>query len=152
VARHRRDLHQKAREMRAASRRGLDARATRIARMAGTVLVRKVAAALASSRRSTDSLRADAQALDRASDRLTERRAETLARLSAALAAHDPQRTLERGYALALGADGEPLPTAAAIRAADAFDLRMADGTLPARVAADHAPAQPSLLPDSEAG
>jgi exodeoxyribonuclease VII large subunit len=161
VARHRRELHQKAREMRAASRRGLDGRATRVTRLAGTVLARKVAAALASGRRSAGALRADAQALDRASARLTDRRAETLARLTAALAAHDPQRTLERGYALALGPGGEPLPTAAAIRAADAFDVRMADGTLPARVrvdgskpapAAGDPPAQPSLLPDSEAG
>jgi exodeoxyribonuclease VII large subunit len=63
-----------------------------------------------------------------------ERRQETLARLTAALNAHDPQRTLERGYALALGADGEPLATAAAVRAARDFDLRMADDTLTIRM------------------
>ncbi|MEA2424453.1 MAG: exodeoxyribonuclease large subunit, partial [Thermoleophilaceae bacterium] len=134
VARHKRELHQKAREIRAASGRQLDTRAVRLVRIAGTVLARKIAAALASARRSSDALRADAHALDRASARLTDRRAETLGRLTAALAAHDPQRTLERGYALALGADGEPLPTAAAIREAGEIALRMADGVVPATV------------------
>ena len=72
-----------------------------------------------------------------------------LARLSAALAAHDPQRTLERGYALAVDADGEPLATADAIRTANDFDLRMADGTGPARIR-DADAAQPTLVQDSE--
>src|SRR5204862_4392973 len=44
VARHRRHLHQKARELRAASRRGVAARSDWQARVAGTVLVRKLAA------------------------------------------------------------------------------------------------------------
>ena len=48
--------------------------------------------------------------------------------------AHDPERTLERGYAIALGPDGEPLASAAAVRDVEDFELRMADGTLPARV------------------
>ena len=71
----------------------------------------------------------------------------------AALNAHDPQRTLERGYALALDEQGKPLPTAAAVRTAGNFDLWMADDTLPARIAAapDDAPAaRPTLLPDSD--
>src|SRR5439155_168333 len=41
---------------------------------------------------------------------------------------------LERGYALVLDGDGEPLPTAAAIRDAGVFDVRMADGEVPARL------------------
>ncbi|MEA2482593.1 MAG: hypothetical protein QOC55_540, partial [Thermoleophilaceae bacterium] len=67
-----------------------------------------------------------------------------------------PQRTLERGYALALGPDGEPLGTTAGVREAAVFDLRMADGVVPARLRddADAPPpsdphAQPSLLQDS---
>ena len=75
--------------------------------------------------------------MERATDRLAERRLETLARLTAALNAHDPQRTLDRGYALAIGPDGEPLADTEAVRAAGAFDLRMADATLPARVLQD---------------
>jgi exodeoxyribonuclease VII large subunit len=134
VARHRRELHQKAREMRAASRRGLDLRAAFLERIATTVLGRKLEAALAGVRRSAASLRSDAEAMDRGSARLAERRRETLERLSAALNAHDPQRTLERGYALAIGPGGEPLPTAATVREAGTFDLRMADATLPAQL------------------
>jgi exodeoxyribonuclease VII large subunit len=150
IARHRVQLHQQAREMRAASRRGLDKRGERVMRFL-TVLERKLSATRLAADRSRLDLRRDAEALERATDRLAERRLETLARLTAALNAHDPQRTLERGYALALGADGEPLASAAAVREAGAFDLRMADGSLPAqaRDVAD-SPAQPSLLQDSD--
>jgi exodeoxyribonuclease VII large subunit len=133
VTRHRTHLHQKAREMRAASRRGIDGRETRLGRFA-LVIGRKLAAAAASLRRDRSTLARDAAALDRAAGRLTDRRSEALDRLRAALDAHDPQRTLERGYALALGADGEPLGTAAAVRDAKEFDLRMADAIVPARV------------------
>lgn len=147
VARHRVQLHQKAREIRAASARGLEKRGERAQRFL-TVLERKLGATRVGAQRSRLELQRDAQALERATDRLGERRLEKLATLTAALNAHDPQRTLERGYALALGTDGEPLANAKAVRAAGAFDLRMADGTLPARVA--DAPAQPTLMQDSD--
>ena len=68
---------------------------------------------------------------------LSARRADLLATRAAALRAHDPERTLERGYALVLEGGGEPLPDAAAVRAAESFDLRLADGTVGARVAED---------------
>jgi exodeoxyribonuclease VII large subunit len=142
--------------MRAASRRGLELRGTRMERFL-TVLDRKLGAATASTQRSRLDVRRSAEALERASDRLGDRRLETLARLTAALNAHDPQHTLERGYALALGADGEPLANAAAVRKAGAFELRVADGTLPAQIRETQgtdgrAPAQPTLLPDSDPG
>jgi exodeoxyribonuclease VII large subunit len=155
VARHRVQLHQKAREIRAASGRGLDKRGERILRFL-TVLERKLAATGVAADRNRLELRRDAESLERATDRLGERRLETLARLTAALNAHDPQRTLERGYALALGPDGEPHANAAAVRAAGTFELRMADATVPARVrdSADapiaDPPPPPSLMPDSE--
>jgi exodeoxyribonuclease VII large subunit len=134
--------------MRAASRRGLEKRGERVLRFL-TVLERRLGATRVATDRSRLDLRRDAEALERATDRLGERRLETLARLTAALNAHDPQRTLERGYALALGSDGEPLASAAAVRNAGAFDLRMADATLPANIR-DQVDAQPRLLPDSE--
>jgi exodeoxyribonuclease VII large subunit len=154
LARHRVQLHQKAREIRAASGRGLDSRGDRVARFL-TVIERKLAATRISAERSRLELRRDAEALDRATDRLGERRLEKLAGLTAALNAHDPQRTLERGYALALGADGEPLANAGAVRAAGAFDLRMADATVAARIRDADAPTagpsrQPSLMQDSD--
>ena len=44
------------------------------------------------------------------------------------LRAHDPERTLERGYALAETTGGEPVTSAAAARAADRISLRFSDG------------------------
>ncbi|MGN6166774.1 MAG: exodeoxyribonuclease VII large subunit, partial [Solirubrobacteraceae bacterium] len=57
-----------------------------------------------------------------------------LERLALALAAHDPQRTLARGYALVEDRSGEPMTSAAAARRADALSLRFHDGRVPARV------------------
>lgn len=137
VNRHRVHLHQKARELRAASGRGVELRAAHIRRVL-TVLERRLAATAVSADRSALDLRVQAAGLDQAAKRARDGRQSTLERLTAALNAHDPQRTLERGYALALGGDGEPLATAAAARRAGSFDLRFADATLPA------------LLPDSD--
>jgi exodeoxyribonuclease VII large subunit len=113
VLRHRRHLHQLVRELRASARRaGEDGRA--LARVHVLVLSRSAERARAS------------QAADR-------RR--SLERLSLALAAHDPARTLARGYALVEdGASGEPLGSAEAARAAGELALRFHDGTLAARV------------------
>jgi exodeoxyribonuclease VII large subunit len=64
---------------------------------------------------------------------VTTRRARELDRLRLALTAHDPQRTLERGYALVEDSSGEPLTSVAAARDQARLTLRMADGTLPVR-------------------
>jgi exodeoxyribonuclease VII large subunit len=56
-----------------------------------------------------------------------------LAKASVALRAHDPERTLERGYALAETMAGEPVTSAVAARAADEISLRFADGRVKAR-------------------
>jgi exodeoxyribonuclease VII large subunit len=135
LARHRGRLHQLARELRAATGRG---RATRLEyqrRIAAAVMGRKAAAARAQAARQASDLAARAAALDRAVRGAAERRDQWVARSAAALRAHDPERTLERGYALALDATGEPLTGPEAVRAAGSFDLRMAGGTVPARVA-----------------
>jgi exodeoxyribonuclease VII large subunit len=50
------------------------------------------------------------------------------------LDAHDPQRTLERGYALVTGRDGDPIATASALREAKQFEVRMADDAVAAIV------------------
>jgi exodeoxyribonuclease VII large subunit len=57
-----------------------------------------------------------------------------LAKHAAALAAHDPGRTLERGYALLLDEHGEPLGSAAAVREAGRFTARMSDADVRAKV------------------
>ena len=66
-----------------------------------------------------------------------DRRRSELGRLAFALAAHDPERTLARGYALVEDGRGEPLGSAAAARAAGDLRLRFHDATLPARVATE---------------
>jgi exodeoxyribonuclease VII large subunit len=134
VAAHRTHLHQKARELRAASRRGLGLRADYQRRIAGAVIGRKRDAALVSAATGQARLGARAAALARAADALEARRREALRAHAAAIRGHDPERALERGYAIALDPDGRPLASAAAVREASDFELRMADGLVPARV------------------
>ncbi len=62
------------------------------------------------------------------------RRPKELERLALALAAHDPQRTLERGYALVQSSAGEPLSSAARAGEQARVRLRFADGELGARI------------------
>jgi exodeoxyribonuclease VII large subunit len=112
VARHRRHLHQMLRELRASARRATEHGRSR-ADTHRLVLSRTAARA-----QTSDAAR---------------RRAE-LDRLRLALAAHDPARTLARGYAMVSDRAGEPLTSAAAARAAGAVDLRFHDGVTPVRV------------------
>jgi len=110
VARERRRLHQGLREMRASGRRRvLDERA-RIARRA-LVLDRKAQAAALDARRATG-----------------------LQAFAMALAAHDPERTLERGYALVTDRAGEVVTSAAGARAASELSLRFGDAAVEATV------------------
>jgi exodeoxyribonuclease VII large subunit len=67
------------------------------------------------------------------------RRHDALSRAGAALRAHEPERTLERGYALVETPEGEPLTRAAEARAVDRINLRFADGRVRARPERDEA-------------
>jgi len=134
VTAHRTHLRQKARELRAASRRGLALRGDYQRRIAGAVIERKRDAALASAATGQARLSARAAALSRAADALESRRREALRAHAAAIRGHDPERALERGYAIALDPEGRPLASAAAVKEASNFELRMADGNVPARV------------------
>ncbi|HET6570577.1 MAG TPA: exodeoxyribonuclease VII large subunit, partial [Solirubrobacterales bacterium] len=107
-------LNQKTREIRAASERGLAERRAFQRRLATVVLAR---AARRAAGAEADSSR------------------EALRRAAVALRAHEPERTLERGYALAEAPDGEPLTSAAAARAADEINLRFSDGRIRVREA-----------------
>jgi len=135
--RHLVQLHQKAREMRAASRRGIDIRQGWQRRIAATVLDRKVAAARAGADRERTALAARVADLDRAARVLGERQAQALKVCRSSLDAHDPQRTLERGYAVVATPDGDPLAGTGALRAAGAFQVLMADGAVAAHVDED---------------
>jgi exodeoxyribonuclease VII large subunit len=103
-------LHQLLRELRAAGRRSTRARDARTATH-GAALAR-------AARRGAG---ADAAA-----------RRRELERLGLALGAHDPERTLARGYALVTDRTGGPLASAVEARAAGRITLRFHDGPLPA--------------------
>ena len=113
VARHRRRLHQQVRELRASTRRRLEAD-RRLAATHALVLSRKATAAAgpeATTRR---------QALDGA---------------AAALTAHDPDRTLERGYAIVDDGAGTVVTSAEeAVRARPTCGIRFADAAARARI------------------
>ncbi|HEV3055767.1 MAG TPA: exodeoxyribonuclease VII large subunit [Solirubrobacteraceae bacterium] len=113
VTRHRRRLHQLLRELRASGRRA-HAAARERTRTHHLVLTRTAA-------------RAGGPELQR-------RRAE-LDRFGLALAAHDPQRTLERGYALVEDGAGQPVTSADAARKARELQIRFHDARVPARTA-----------------
>jgi exodeoxyribonuclease VII large subunit len=112
IARHRRHLHQLLRELRASARRAVSEGRSRSGR--------------------------HAVALDRAVERArtTDRagRDRELRRLALALAAHDPVRTLARGYALVEDRSGQALGSAAAARNAHDLHLRFHDGAVDAEV------------------
>jgi len=132
VARHRARLHQQLRELRASSRRGVDDERARMRRAAGA-LHRKGAAGSAAAERGASDASGRAVTLARSVDGARTRRGRELDRLRLALAAHDPQRTLERGYALVEDGAGEPVTSAAAAREQNRLTLRLSDGTLPVR-------------------
>jgi exodeoxyribonuclease VII large subunit len=105
-------LHQLLRETRASAARGQAERAA-LAQRHALVLTRKLDAF------KNATLKGEAQRLEA---------------LVLAERAHDPERTLERGYAVVTGEDGDPLTTAEAARAHDGVDIRFADGSVPARI------------------
>jgi exodeoxyribonuclease VII large subunit len=104
-------LNQRTREIRAVSEKAISAR---LERQRTFALVLERAAA-------------------RAAGPDLERRREGLGRAAVALRAHDPERTLERGYALAESAAGEPLTSAGAAAAEKTISLRFSDGRIRAR-------------------
>ena len=109
-------LNQKTREIRASSERGLAERRAFQSRLATVVLAR---------------------AARRAAGAEAEAKREALRRAEVAFRAHDPERTLERGYALAEDDAGEPVTSAAAALAAGRVGLRFADGRVGARIEED---------------
>jgi exodeoxyribonuclease VII large subunit len=113
LGRERLALNQKTREIRAASERGVDERLGFQRRVAGVVLER---------------------AARRAAGAEMERRLAALHRAEVALRAHEPERTLERGYALVEDESGEPVTERATAAAAGHVRLRFADGRIGARI------------------
>jgi exodeoxyribonuclease VII large subunit len=137
LQRERSGLNQKIREIRASSERGLAQRGASQRRIAGIVLERarrrgieRTAAAITAETRR-------GPAIERAAARVLERRREALRQAAVTLRAHDPERTLERGYALAETAGGDPVGSADAAVAAAEVRLRFADGRVNAKIEGD---------------
>ena len=141
VARHRARLHQHLRELRASARRGL-ATGRREAEANARVLERRATTAGATVTRAR--ARTDASALEGRAKAQLARRTKDLERLTLALAAHDPQRTLERGYALIEDPTQEPVTSAEAARKHPELTIRMHDGRL--EVQAKKPPDRPKLF------
>jgi exodeoxyribonuclease VII large subunit len=118
LQRERNKLNQKIREIRAAAERGLVARAGSQRRI-GTVVLERA--------------RARAVGAD------MDKRRDALHRAAVALRAHEPERTLERGYALVEDPAGEPLTSAAEASAAERISLRFSDGRVRAKPEPDDA-------------
>ncbi|MCO5315896.1 MAG: exodeoxyribonuclease VII large subunit [Solirubrobacterales bacterium] len=129
-------LNQKTREIAAASRRGLVRRGDRLA---AEHVMRLAAAAERFSRTIITSQGKNAQRPERiraGAARLFETRARTLQSERVAIDAHDPQRTLERGYARILDRSGEPVVDPASARRAGDVKIRFAKGDVEATVGA----------------
>jgi exodeoxyribonuclease VII large subunit len=116
LRRERNALNQKIREVRASSARGLAERRTFQRRLASVVLAR---------------------AARRAAGAEADHRREALRRAEVAFRAHEPERTLERGYALAEDGEGEPVTSAVGALAAGRVKLRFADGRVGAEIEED---------------
>ncbi len=136
LQRERSALNQKIREIRAASERGLAQRADFQRRIATVVLARARQRAIERAATAAAVERQRGATIERSASRALDRRREALRRAVVTLRAHDPERTLERGYALAETAAGEPVTTAEAARRLDGFGLRFADGRVDVRPAA----------------
>jgi exodeoxyribonuclease VII large subunit len=127
-------LNQKIREIRAASERGVEQRTVFQRRLVAVVLDRARRRAAERAVVAGEANRRRDAAIERTAATSLKARREALRQAAVTLRAHDPERTLERGYALAEGADGEPVTSAAAAVAAAQVRLRFSDGRVEAEI------------------
>jgi exodeoxyribonuclease VII large subunit len=132
-------LHQLLREVRASSVRGIAERGELNGRYA-LVAGRKAQVAGAGERGERARLARLGRSMDARLAHSMRQQRRSLQALALAERAHDPARTLERGYALVAGDDGEPVTSAAAARERGRLAIRFGDGAVGARVS-DEEPA-----------
>jgi exodeoxyribonuclease VII large subunit len=137
VQRERTMLNQKTREIRAASERRLQERSAYQRRLAMVVLGRAQRRAIAEVAAGAGDLIRHGESLERSGAAGLRRRRQSLRQFEVALRAHDPERTLERGFVLAENRAGDPVTRASEAREAERLRLRFADGDLGARIEAD---------------
>lgn len=140
LQRERSALNQKIREIRAAAERGLAQRSVFQRRIATVVLARARQRAIERTAAAAAAERQRGAAIERSASRALRGRREALRRAAVTLRAHDPERTLERGYALAETATGDPVTSAGAAVAAAQVRLRFADGRVRAEIEAEIEP------------
>ncbi len=126
-------LHQLLREVRASASRGLAVRASLAARHA-LVLSRKREAVAGVDRAARGQLARRGRALATRLAAALDKESQRVDALALAERAHDPDRTLDRGYALISDDDGDPLASAVAARERKRMVIRFADDSVPARV------------------
>ena len=126
-------LHQLLREVRAASRRSLTTRRSASQRQ-GVAICRKHEATLVEMRRARKRMRGSARSLERHTRDDAAVRAKALEGLERTLNAHEPDRVLERGYAIVEGEGAEVLTRADAARRARRFGVRFFDDRVDATV------------------
>jgi len=129
-------LHQRLREIRAAGRRSLTTRKA-VSHRQGLVIARKRASGLLGGRRKGEGLRHTTKSLERHARDAAVGRGATLSRLALTVAAHEPDRVLERGYAIVQDKEGRVLTRATAAREARRFQVRFSDDHVEAKVAED---------------
>ena len=104
---------------------------------ANLVIRRKRDATVAVCSRETRHLARNARFARDAIDRATVRRESRLVELARTLRAHEPQRTLERGFALVMDRSETPVTSASRAKAAGQIRVRFADDAVEARVEDD---------------
>lgn len=129
-------LDQKAREVRASSQRGVASRRERVSLLLATSVAPARARAVRSGQAAVSALAERALATATAARSPVERGRALCRASSVTLRAHDPQRTLERGFARIEDETGEPVLTTRQAREAGRFGVIFADGRVEAQVAA----------------
>jgi exodeoxyribonuclease VII large subunit len=132
----RRRLHQMIREIRASARRALDRGAADSSRRA-LVLGRKRDAASHAAAAGRRELRGHAGTLERHRAASTAARGAALERLALTLAAHEPERVLERGYAIVEDSGGDVITSAERAKREGRVRVRFSDDHVEAEVRGD---------------
>ncbi|MGB0120899.1 MAG: exodeoxyribonuclease VII large subunit [Solirubrobacterales bacterium] len=127
-------LNQKAREVRASSERGLAGRRTDLISGTGRHLATSATRVSRTVELSKERNAGFPEQLSIRIQRLVARDRNHLDRHAVALRAHDPQRTLERGYARVEDTGAEPVVTSIAAKEAGEVKIHFADGVVNAGV------------------
>ena len=132
----RRRLHQMLREVRASATRGAGER-RELAATHALVVKRKADAYSAADAAARGQLTREARAIRSRTNARVAAGNQRIDAIARSLDAHDPQRTLERGYARVTDSDGETIASAATARERERVVIRFADDAVDAKVERD---------------